>query len=314
MEQFEKGLVSIIIPVFNRASLLPETLYSIVSQTYVNWECIIVDDGSTDSSLNVALGYARKDNRFKVYSRPWYKKKGANSCRNYGFQLSKGEFIQWFDSDDLMMKHHLSKKVESLSLTKSDLVICKSFYFYKDSESNKLFSNNLFNNNSKNLAFDYFANNCWFGTPQAMLKKNILLEHSYIFNNRLTRNQETELFVRILLKNVKLELLDLVLVSIRIHDFSISGKYSLLSTPKKMIEDIEAYFSLYLHFKRENKITDEIDKYFGAFFFRSLKKMNSQSIQYFKLLFFGLKNNLFPSKVLAIKIFIFRNFKLFFHN
>jgi glycosyltransferase involved in cell wall biosynthesis len=314
MEQFEKGLVSIIIPVFNRASLLPETLDSIVSQTYLNWECIIVDDGSTDSSLNVALGYAKKDNRFKVYSRPWYKKKGANCCRNYGFKLSKGEFIQWFDSDDLMMKQHLFRKVESLSLTKSDLVICKAFYFYKGSESNKLFSNNLFNSNSKNLAFDYFANNCWFGTPQAMLKKNILLEHSYIFNNRLTRNQETELFVRILLKNVKLELLDLVLVSIRMHDLSISGKYSLLSTPMKMIEDIEAYFSLYLHFKRENKITDEIDEYFEAFFFRSLKKMNSQSIKYFKLLFFGLKNDLFPSKVLAIKIFIFRNFKLFFHN
>ena len=121
MEQFEKGLVSIIIPVFNRASLLPETLDSIVSQTYLNWECIIVDDGSTDSSLNVALGYAKKDNRFKVHSRPWFKKKGANSCRNYGFNLSNGEFIQWFDSDDLMYNSMLSQKIEFVNIRNSDI-------------------------------------------------------------------------------------------------------------------------------------------------------------------------------------------------
>ena len=75
MDQFEKGLVSIIIPVFNRENFLPETLDSILVQTYTNWECIIVDDGSSDSSLNVAKEYAKNDNRFLVYNRPWYKKR-----------------------------------------------------------------------------------------------------------------------------------------------------------------------------------------------------------------------------------------------
>ena len=83
-------LVSIIIPVYNRASLLPETLDSIVAQSYKNFECILVDDGSTDNSIEIANIYTSKDKRFKVFSRPSNIKKGANACRNIGFFKSSG--------------------------------------------------------------------------------------------------------------------------------------------------------------------------------------------------------------------------------
>jgi glycosyltransferase involved in cell wall biosynthesis len=114
MEQFQKGLVSIIIPSFNREALLPETLDSILAQTYTHWECIIVDDGSIDSSLNIAEKYAINDDRFRVCRRPWYKKKGANNCRNYGFSKIYGEFVQWFDSDDIMLPSMIEDKVSKI--------------------------------------------------------------------------------------------------------------------------------------------------------------------------------------------------------
>ena len=83
-------LVSIIIPTYNRAHLLEETLNSIVKQTYSNWECLIVDDGSKDDTDNFMESFIKKDKRFQYHKRPKNSPKGGNAARNYGFQLSKG--------------------------------------------------------------------------------------------------------------------------------------------------------------------------------------------------------------------------------
>ena len=65
-------LISIIIPTYNRAHLIGETLDSILVQTYPNWECIVVDDGSTDTTADVMREYIKKDNRFQYHQRPMY--------------------------------------------------------------------------------------------------------------------------------------------------------------------------------------------------------------------------------------------------
>ena len=62
----KSSLISIIIPVFNRAKLLPETLDSVLRQIYSEWECILVDDGSNDNTIEVIEQYVKKDNRFKL--------------------------------------------------------------------------------------------------------------------------------------------------------------------------------------------------------------------------------------------------------
>ncbi|UPZ16048.1 glycosyltransferase family 2 protein [Flavobacterium humidisoli] len=105
-------LVSIIVPVFNRAHLIHETLSSVLLQTYSNWECLIVDDGSTDDVKGEVDKYASKDSRFKFFSRPNDKRKGANSCRNFGVNISKGEFFLFLDSDDLLKDDCLEKRLE----------------------------------------------------------------------------------------------------------------------------------------------------------------------------------------------------------
>ena len=79
-----KELVSIIIPTFNRANLISYTLDSVLNQDYTSWECLVVDDGSTDKTQEVVLGYIQKDSRIKLLHRPNDWIKGANSCRNYG--------------------------------------------------------------------------------------------------------------------------------------------------------------------------------------------------------------------------------------
>jgi glycosyltransferase involved in cell wall biosynthesis len=94
-------LVSIIIPTYNRAHLISKTLESVLAQTYPNWECIIVDDGSTDYTPVVLEDYLN-DKRFKFYKRTNNRKKGPSSCRNIGIENTKGILIMFLDSDDLI--------------------------------------------------------------------------------------------------------------------------------------------------------------------------------------------------------------------
>lgn len=105
----EQPLVSIIIPVYNRADRVAATLDSLLAQTYSHFEIILVDDGSTDRSaeviapyLNSRLRYIKQDNA------------GAPAARNHGFRLSQGELIVFFDSDDLMLPSRLEEQVKAI--------------------------------------------------------------------------------------------------------------------------------------------------------------------------------------------------------
>lgn len=103
--------VSIIIPVFKAEKDIKRCLDSIISQSYDNWECILVNDGSPDNSGAICEEYAQNDNRFKVY----YKKNGGpSSARNYGLDHSTGSFICFIDSDDFVGEFFLKHLVEPM--------------------------------------------------------------------------------------------------------------------------------------------------------------------------------------------------------
>jgi len=121
--------VSIIIPNYNRASLIKETLDSIASQTYHHWECIIVDDGSTDDSVQMIRKYIQKDERFKLFVRPEKHPKGANACRNIGMRKAKGDYLIFFDSDDIMLENHVEHKLQFISENKLDFAVFKTKNF-----------------------------------------------------------------------------------------------------------------------------------------------------------------------------------------
>jgi len=125
-------LVSIIIPTYNRAHLIGETLDSVLAQTYTNWECIVVDDGSADGTDKLLATYCEKDARFQYHNRPSNRLKGANACRNIGFELSKGEYVNWLDSDDIWSRNKIEEQIKILIVSDSDIVTCKWGRFEKD--------------------------------------------------------------------------------------------------------------------------------------------------------------------------------------
>lgn len=106
--------VSIIIPSFNRQDLIKETLDSVINQTFQNWECIIVDDGSTDQTVEVLREYQRRDPRFKVIVRD-RNPKGAAACRNIGVDNAEGDFIIFMDSDDLFIPECIEYRIKTIA-------------------------------------------------------------------------------------------------------------------------------------------------------------------------------------------------------
>lgn len=119
----ENSKVSIIMATYNRAHFIKETLDSILNQSYENWECLIIDDGSTDKTKEILRPYLQMDPRFNYYERNKDHKKGLPGCRNQGLELAKGECIIFFDDDDIVHPENLKICVEVLS--DKDLYFCR---------------------------------------------------------------------------------------------------------------------------------------------------------------------------------------------
>jgi glycosyltransferase involved in cell wall biosynthesis len=106
-----KPLVSIVIPTKNRRDLLRETIDSVVSQTYVNWEAIVVDDGSEDHTGEMIQSIAAADQRVRYVHRE-SRPAGASTCRNTGLSSARGEYVVFLDSDDLLAPACLERRVQ----------------------------------------------------------------------------------------------------------------------------------------------------------------------------------------------------------
>jgi glycosyltransferase involved in cell wall biosynthesis len=102
-------LISVIIPNFNYARYVNQTIESVLKQTYTNLECIVVDDGSTDNSAEVINAYVNKDNRVKLIAKT---NGGLSSSRNEGIKVAKGQYIAFLDSDDLWRENKLRNQME----------------------------------------------------------------------------------------------------------------------------------------------------------------------------------------------------------
>ena len=118
--------ISVVIPTFNREHIISETLDSVLRQTYENWECLVIDDGSSDNTEAILAAYQEKDTRFKFIKRTAERKKGANSCRNIGVENATGDYIQFLDSDDLVAPDKFEEQIKKLEKASKDAIAtCK---------------------------------------------------------------------------------------------------------------------------------------------------------------------------------------------
>lgn len=272
-------LVSIIIPTYNRANIIEQTLDSILMQTYTNWECIIVDDGSIDNSLEIISNYVKKDKRFSYHNRPENHKKGANGCRNYGFELSKGQFVKWFDSDDILLSNAL--EVSSFYFSKNiELIVCSLEYI----DYERKLINKQHKYYSEKLLEDYLIGNISFYTFIPTWNRNFLLKQKYLFDENLGNMDDWDFNLRMLYQNPNIQFIHEILIQYRLHENSLSQEIDKLDFDeiKSEFRAIEKHLSLL----KSNKIIDwkilhqySIDRY--RYILRSALVKNDNAKYYY---------------------------------
>ena len=136
-------MVSIIVPIYNAEHYLNDCLLSIRSQTYIDIEVILIDDGSTDSSTDIAKSFCEKDDRFKLITQV---NSGVAAAREKGLRAAQGEFIIHTDSDDLMAKRSIEYLYKSITDNESDIAV--GAYTIINNCSNKLITHSIDDNYS----------------------------------------------------------------------------------------------------------------------------------------------------------------------
>lgn len=126
-----KNKISIIVPIYNSEKYLSECIESILKQTYTNIEVILVDDGSTDQSSSICKKYENIDSRVKYFFQNNF---GVSAARNYGINLSEGEYIGFIDSDDFIDSRMYETMINAITEYDVDLAMCR--YVNYSSEDN----------------------------------------------------------------------------------------------------------------------------------------------------------------------------------
>ena len=200
-------LVSVIIPLYNAEKYISETINSVISQSYNNWEIIIVNDGSTDNSLCIAQSF--ESEKIKIIS---VNNGGASRARNIGFENSNGEFIQYLDSDDFISHDKFQNQVILLEKYNASLVFCNTYRFDEafSTRSVEYSRINDISSDTIQLAIEIFLDNLFLNDGVKMIAvHSFLVRRSLIlsagkWNENITLDDDGEFFFRLYLKNDKI--------------------------------------------------------------------------------------------------------------
>ncbi|TYA71416.1 glycosyltransferase family 2 protein [Seonamhaeicola marinus] len=192
-----KPVVSIIMATYNREHFILESLNSIQNQTFNDWECIIIDDGGSDNTEEVLVPLLNDDSRFTYLKRTDKYLKGLPGCRNYGLDLAQGNFIIFFDDDDIVHPQNLEICVSELS--NSNMAFCRykrSVFFEEfnyDFDLSKEYETFYI---KKNDVGKLITNELPFNSCAVMWRKNCFENNRFV--ETLMYAEEWELYSRIL--------------------------------------------------------------------------------------------------------------------
>lgn len=169
-------LLSIIVPVFNVEQYLNRCIDSILAQTFLDFELILINDGSTDKSKEICEEYCKKDHRIKLINK---ENGGLSSARNMGLKIAKGKYIGFVDSDDFISKNMYKNIIEVMNKENCDIGIGRTVWVYEGKEIENVCSTNeykLMNNREglKNLILaEDFLETAWDKVYKKELFKDI---------------------------------------------------------------------------------------------------------------------------------------------
>ena len=192
-------LVSIIIPCYNAERWIRDTIQSCLNQTYRPIEIIVVDDGSTDNSLTIIKHYAeRYPDLIRCESRP---NQGAPAARNRGFELSRGQYIQWLDADDILAPDKLRHQVPILQDGKADVVTGWWRYLIEEKPGRYVEGHLRKPSLTEEAVASVFTNEGW-SPSNSYLMTRAVVEAAGGWNESLTCMQDVDFIVRVAMTGV----------------------------------------------------------------------------------------------------------------
>lgn len=318
-----RPLVSIIIPSFNREELIADTLESVLNQTYDKWECIVVDDGSTDETISIVEKFREKDRRYSLFKRN-RKPKGANTCRNIGIDKSNGEFIIFLDSDDVLLNNCINNRISQFSVfLDCDFLVFPTLVL-KDGHEYK-----TYNKPCEDYLKAFITHNIPWTIMGSIWKAEFIKLHKG-FDENFPRLQDVELNIRILAhtrnfkfltdhkadniyRNTEFKIDKQSIEKILFSSLLLIDKMKRTIFDKNQLSSMNSViFEFYINFLRRyalyyffsDKIAEYVNYNFG---FNSNSR--SKKILYFQRLFYNTKFlKLYPVKILSF--FLWRFFKI----
>jgi glycosyltransferase involved in cell wall biosynthesis len=215
----------ILIATFNRSNFLMETLASLQSQTLKNWECIIVDDRSTDDTADCIDKVMNDDRRISYFLRADAYKNGPSGCRNMALDKAialNAEYIHFFDDDDLMHPEKLSFQLKALERdAKASVSYCNFERFQSGINYNEIY--NVKEERSQTVGEDFLFTKIRLNIGSTLLKADLLKTER--FDENINYGEEKEFFLRIFFKYQPVSLhLNATLFYYRDHQQSLTGE------------------------------------------------------------------------------------------
>ena len=286
--------VSVIVPCYNQAQYLPETLDSLLAQTYENWECIIVNDGSTDNTEEIALKYCEQDERFVYLPK---ENGGLSSARNAGLDIAKGEYVQFLDSDDILLPNKLECQVRMMEMEKTDVCVCHHSIF--TTNVNETWENK-FSQSVYDLTYQGFLYN-WgesfvIAIHSGLFRKSFLDEYKLRFDENVRALEDWLFWISIVRNGGTFVEVQDKLSLYRVHTSSMTqdklhmqknrlraylSLYEILSNKEKQefmqrgIDNLVNFFAQSNYNKEAEQRANSIDYKVGAFILFPLHKISS---------------------------------------
>ena len=244
-------LISVIMPCYNMASYVSDSIKSVIAQTYPHWELLIVDDASSDETVNIIKSYAQADSRIKLALKK--QNSGISDTRNQCIQMAQGQFLAFLDADDIWHPEKLEKQL-SFMLAKN-VGFTYSTYDWIDEDGKVM---NKFINTIGNLDYKTYLRNTIIGCSTVMVNKAITGD---VFVPKFRTSEDTATWLDILRKGLMAYAIDESLVSYRIRRKSASSN------------KIRASIDLWKVYRQHEKLPFfKAIYYFSCYAFNAVKK------------------------------------------
>ena len=222
--------ISVIVPVYNVEKYIDKCLESIIKQTFQDFEVILVNDGSTDSSQKIIDKYVDNyPDKFKSYNKV---NGGVSSARNYGFKNSHGEYIVYVDPDDVLASSFLEELYKNTQIKSIDVSICGYSFIKSQDEEIQSKNNSVTVYDKRKFLNRFLLRDISFLVVSMLIKRSILVENYIMFDEKIKFSED-----QVFIWNIILSANNIAYSSAKLYGYYLRYNSTMTSSTRKKIED-----------------------------------------------------------------------------